>query len=66
MNNAKNEMSATEALYGFCGWLTSQDEKTIMSATDDAAVISDLVQQFCKTNNLTDPRDDWVEKLIIP
>ena len=59
-------MSASEALYGFCGWLTCRDEQTIMSSKDDAAVIAELVDKFCKTNNLSEPKDGWEKELIHP
>lgn len=60
------EMNAAEAVYGFAGWLTSRDEKTVMSASDDAACIADLVSQFCTENKLTHPRKGWEDKLIHP
>lgn len=59
-------MNASEALYGFCGWLTSRKEKTIMSSSDDAAIIADLVNKFCEENNLSPPREDWEKNLIHP
>jgi hypothetical protein len=60
------EMSASEAIYGFCGWLTSRDKKTIMSSTDDAVEAADLVDLFCKTNKLSEPREDWSKRLTHP
>ncbi len=60
------ELSGSEALYGFCGWLTTRDEKTIMSAKDGAAIIAELVDEFCKTNSLTEPREGWDKRLIHP
>ena len=61
-----DKLTASEALYGFAGWLTSRDEKTIMSACDDAAHIAHLVDQFCKENSLAEPRDGWHNNLIHP
>jgi len=58
-----NEMNASEALYGFMGWLTSRDEITPeFSASRDASEVG----QFCKENKLTDPRDGWETNLIHP
>lgn len=61
-----DKLTASEALYGFAGWLTSREEKTVMSSMDDAAVIADLVNKFCETNNLEDPRSDWGDNLTHP
>ncbi len=61
-----NEMSAAEALYGFCAWLTTRNEKTIMSSSDDCAPIVMLIQQFCKENKLPEPRDGREKNLIHP
>lgn len=59
-------MNASEAIYGFCGWLTSREEKTVMSSGDDCAPIADLIEKFCNTNNLEDVTDDWLNNLTIP
>lgn len=61
-----DKLTASEAIYGFCGWLTSRKEKTIMSSNNNAAPIPLLIEQFCKENNLTEPRDDWDNNLIHP
>ena len=60
------EMSASEALLGFVGWLTSRDERTVMSASDDASIACDLVGKFCDTNKLADPSPDWLDRLTFP
>ncbi|MDY6833797.1 MAG: hypothetical protein SVY53_03235 [Chloroflexota bacterium] len=62
----KEELSASEALVGFCGWLTTREENTIMSAADDCAPIVELIKEFCEVNQLADPRDDWHKHLIHP
>lgn len=59
-------MTASEAVYGFAGWLTCRAEKTVMSSSDDAAPIADLVAKFCKENKLDDPRNGWENNLIHP
>jgi len=61
-----NELTGSEAIYGFCGWLTGRKEKTVMSSKNDAACIADLIKQFCDTNNLTEPKDDWNKLLKFP
>jgi len=66
INDKKEELSGSEAIFGFCGWLTSRNEQTIMSASNDAAPIADLIEIFCETNKLTEPRKDWGKNLIHP
>jgi hypothetical protein len=61
-----DKLSPSEAVFGFAGWLTSRKCKTIMSSSDDAAPIADLVQQFCEENDLPSPRDGWENNLIHP
>jgi len=53
------ELSASEALYEFCGWLTSRKEKTIMSSSDDASPVANRIKEFCDKNKLAPPREDW-------
>ena len=66
MSNENVGLSASEALYGFAGWLTCKKEKTIMSSTDDAAPIADLISQFCGVNQLDEPRAHWEDNLTHP
>lgn len=61
-----DKLTASEAVYGFAAWLTTREKKTVMSSTDDAAPIADLVSQFCKENKLETPRDGWEFNLIHP
>ena len=56
------ELSASEAIYSFAGWLTSRKERTVMSATDDAAPIAELVDQFCKSQELQEPSAAWSKR----
>jgi len=61
-----DEMTGSEAIFGFCAWLTTREEKTVMSASDDSGCIAELIKKFCDTNNLTEPRTTWTELLIHP
>lgn len=61
-----SELSASEALYGFCGWLTSKEEITVMGSSEDASVVVGLIADFCKENNLAEPREGWHLVLIHP
>ena len=56
---SKRKLNASEAIFGFCGWLTTRDEKTIMSSKSNASPIAERIKEFCKTNNLTEPRKGW-------
>jgi len=59
-------LTASEALFGFAGWLTTRDERTVMSHTDECGQIAELVIRFCDTNELPSPRDGWEKKLSHP
>lgn len=60
-----DQLIASEALYGFCEWLTSREEETIMSGHHSAGV-ADLVKKFCDCNQLNKPREGWTAHLIFP
>jgi len=59
-------LSASEALYGFIGWLTSRAEVITLSAAHEVPPVVDLIMEFCKANNLSEPRDGWAENLVHP
>jgi hypothetical protein len=59
-------LNSSEAVYGFAAWLTCRDKKTVISASDDSAIIAELVDQFCKANSLPDVSEDWPNNLIHP
>lgn len=58
--------SASEALYGFAGWLTSRRVPVIMGGAHDAGVVAGLVEAFCRANGLEEPRDGWTAALRHP
>lgn len=60
------EMTGSEAIFGFCGWLTTRENKTVMSAKHDAAKIAQLIEEFCEINNLSEARNNWTDLLIHP
>ena len=62
----KNEISASDAVYGFCAWLTGQEEVTEFGAHKDCAVIVERVKQFLEVNNLDEPSDSYPENLTYP
>jgi hypothetical protein len=61
-----NCLTGSEAIYGFCAWLTTREEKTIMSSANDAAVVCDLIKEFCEKNKLPDPRINYTDYLTLP
>ena len=60
------EMTGSEAIFGFCAWLSGRKEKTIMSSKSNMAPIADSIKEFCETNKLIDPRDNWTDYLTHP
>ena len=62
----KDVMTGSEAIYGFCAWLTTRKAKTVMSSADDCAGIARLVAKFVITNHLPPPRDNWTDYLKHP
>lgn len=62
----KDKISASEALYGFCGWLTTRDEVVELSSTKDAAPIAELIGRFCTVNKLQEPRVNYTDYYILP
>lgn len=55
----KDKLSASEALFAFCGWLTTRREATVMSIAHESSPIASLIKKFCEDNGLDDPRDGW-------
>ena len=62
----RKTLSPSEAVYAFAGWLTCRRERTVMSSTDDAAPIAELVDQFCKRHRFADPREGWNKNIVPP
>lgn len=52
------EMTGSEAIIGFCGWLASRDEEVTMSAKSNIS-FTHLIKEFCEVNKLTEPRNKW-------
>ena len=61
-----DEMTASEALFGFMAWLTTREAVETFSAKHNVAPAADLMETFCKTNNLVAPREDWTDRLTHP
>ena len=61
-----NCLTGSEAIFGFCAWLTTRNEKIVVSSKNDAAVIRGLIQKFCSENKLQDPRENYTDYLTMP
>lgn len=59
-------LSASEALFGFVAWLSTRDEAVTLGAHHDCAVWPPLIAEFCRVNDLREPRDGWVRNLTHP
>ena len=61
-----DKLSASEAIFGFCGWLTTREEVTEMGSAIECSGIADLIGQYTEANGFADPRDGWHTLLIKP
>lgn len=61
-----DKLTASEAVYGFVGWLTKQPDVIKMGAGENCSPVCDAIGVFCKENKLADPRDGWENNLIHP
>ncbi len=61
-----NKLSASEALIGFAGWITTRDKKMCAGANEEGGQWAEAVDLFCKTNGLEEPRDGWDKNLTHP
>lgn len=56
----------SEVLYMFLGWLTSRDESVQFGKFHDSSRAIDLIEAFCRENNLDPPREGWEKNLSHP
>lgn len=61
----KRLLNATEALYGFCGWLTTRDKPVIMSARHTSDVPAEMIFAFVDAQGLPQVSKDW-DKILRP
>ena len=66
MEQSPETFIASEALFGFAGWLTSLEMPIIASSRHDAGVFARLVGEFCTTHHLREPREGWERRLLYP
>ena len=62
----KEELTGSEAVYGFVAWLTTCEEVTTMGKGHDCGLVADLVKEFCDVNKLSEPRHNWSDYLTHP
>jgi len=61
-----DKLTGSEAVYGFCGWLTTRREIKEMGSSKNCSPIVDLITQFCEVNSLEEPRENYHEILVSP
>lgn len=61
-----DQLSASEALYGFMGWLTCLDKPVKFSSRHEAGIAAELVDEFCKANNLESPLAGFSGRFVYP
>lgn len=59
-------LNHSEAVMGFAQWLASRNEVTTLSRIHDPSAISELVQRYCKVNNLPEIRKGFEKFLNRP
>ena len=59
-------LSPSEAIFGFCAWLTTRKETITFGSSEDCSQIPDLIKEFCDANNLERPKNYWERNLIHP
>ena len=60
------KLNPSEAIMGFCAWLTSRYVVVPMSAKHDSGKVVDLVTDFIKINDLPDIRNNYTDYLEFP
>ncbi len=56
--------TASEALFMFVAELTTRLHAVTASSQHDASIWADLVDEFCKRNNLKEPRDNYPDYFV--
>ncbi len=64
--NVLKQMNASEAIYGFGAWLTTREEPVTIGAHHECGIVAELINTFCKTNKLEEPRENWTDNLTHP
>ncbi len=58
-----SQLTASEAIFGFIGWLTTRNMRIVCSKQDTVGAISRLASSFVKEQQLPELREDWNMRL---
>ena len=61
-----DKLSASEAVFGLFGWLTTREKSVTFGAKHDASIAAELAGKFCNANDLNEPRKHWNDNLKHP
>lgn len=61
-----DNLTASESLFGFVGWLTTRHTVVELSAAHTPHEALECIRRFCDENQLSPPRDGWHERLAHP
>lgn len=56
------QISASEALYAFTGWLTTRDRAIMMSAHHNAGAVAEILAVFLQVQGIPAPGNNWDHK----
>lgn len=56
-------LKASEAVYGFAGWLSARPTLIVAGSTANAAPMAEAVNAFVTAQSLSEPRDNYTEYL---
>lgn len=65
-DGSQDTLNATEALYGFVGWLFCREKTFVAGQETEPYEALDLLRSFIGTNGLSETRDGWHGRLIHP
>ena len=53
------ELTPAEAIYAFCGWLTTRKIATQMSSSNNCSPVVERIKEFCEVQGFVPPREDY-------
>jgi hypothetical protein len=62
----EHPMSPTDALFGFCAWLTTREETTVMGGNMECGHVPQLLEAFMEANQLPDVSGDFPDSFAMP
>ena len=57
------KLTASEALFGFVGYITTREEKICAGSHEECGQWVELIDKFCRANKLPHPREGWEKNL---